>query len=228
MMLLLCILTILDGNRATVTTEEIRSAVERYLHDNLPSASVVTTEIEYRSLPADVKVPAGTRTVRVAPKQGMHLKGRVGLPVEIVCGGKVHTTILCSVVIRTFEEVYVAVRPLGKNEMLDPSLFIVQRIETTEMDDVLTANSSLMGLRTKRMLNERSALRRSAVEMAPAVRRDQLVSMLVRTGSVTVGASGVAKDDGALGAVVPVQRLGSKETVQARVVGHQIVEIEVR
>ncbi|NUN69074.1 MAG: flagellar basal body P-ring formation protein FlgA [Bacteroidetes bacterium] len=228
MTFLLCILLLMSGDRATVTTEEVRSAVERYLHANLPSAAVVTTEIEYRSLPADLKVPAGPRTIRVAPKQGMQLKGRVGLPVEIVCGGKVHTTILCSVIIRTFEEVYVAVRPLGKNELLDQSLFILQRIETTEMDDAVTAGTSLLGLRTKRMLTERSALRHSAVETAPAVRRDQLVSMLVRSGTVTIGASGVAKEDGVLGALVQVQRLGSKETVQARVVGQQIVEIDVR
>lgn len=227
-MLLLCILTMLDGNRTTVSTEEIRTAVERYLHENLPAASVVMTEIEYKSLPADIVIPDGPHTVRVAPKQATMLKGRVGLPVEIVRNGKVHTTILCSVNIRTFEEVYVAVRPLGKNEPLDPSLFVLQRIETTEMEDAVTAGTSLLGLRTKRMLNERSALRRSAVEPAPAVRRDQLVSMLVRSGTVTIGASGVAKDDGAVGEIIPVQRLGSKEMVQARVVGQQIVEIEVR
>lgn len=226
MLALLFILLTGDGNRTTVAADEVRTVVERYLQSQLPADG--SREFVFRSLPSDLTVPAGELTVRVAATQPLARKGYVGIPVEVLCNGAVQRTILCSVLIRTFEDVYVVLRSLGKEEMLDASVVAVQRIETTEMDDAVTAATPLTGLRTKRMLNERSVLRRSALELLPAVRRDQPVSLLVRSGAVTVGAAGIAKQDGAVGEEVLVLRNGAKEAVRGRIVGQQLIEIDVR
>jgi flagella basal body P-ring formation protein FlgA len=96
------------------------------------------------------------------------------------------------------------------------------------MNDAVSAQMPITGLRTKRMVKENSVLQRSFLEGIPAVKRDQRVSLLVKANNITIGSSGTAKEDGQMGEEILVQRTGTRETVRATVVGQSIVEIEVK
>ena len=224
---LIAILLLLGGERTVVTTDEFRGAIDRYLRAH-PAADGVERETEYKSLPKDLTLPKGEYELRVSLSQPLAAKGHCGIPVELLRNGAVERTILCSVLLRTYENVYVLIRPFEKNEMIDPSFLIVRRVETTTMDDAIPATADLSGLRTKRMVKENSVLQRSIIEQLPVVHRDQRVSLLVRTSSITIGASGIAKEDGRVGDEIVVQRSGSKETVRGTVVGPSVVHIDVK
>ncbi len=221
------ILLLIGGDRTVLTSEDFQRVIDRYLNENLRMEGI-ETEVSFRSLPNELILPKGEYSLRVAQNQPMMKKGYSGIPVEIVNGGRIERTVMCSVFIRTFENVYVAVRPFAKNEELDAAFLMVNRIETTTMNDALSAQMPITGLRTKRMVKENSVLQRSFIEEIPVVKRDQRVSLLVKANNITIGSDGIAKEDGRMGEEILVQRTGTRETVRATVVGHSIVEIEVK
>lgn len=221
------ILLLIGGDRTVLTSEDFQRVIDRYVNENLRMEGI-ETEVSFRSLPNELILPKGEYSLRVAQNQPMMKKGYSGIPVEIVNGGRIERTVMCSVFIRTFENVYVAVRPFAKNEELDAAFLMVNRIETTTMNDALSAQMPITGLRTKRMVKENSVLQRSFIEEIPVVKRDQRVSLLVKANNITIGSDGIAKEDGRMGEEILVQRTGTRETVRATVVGHSIVEIEVK
>lgn len=224
---LVFIALLLGGDRTVLTPADFRQTIDRYLKENLRTEGV-ETEYSFRSLPNEISLPKGEYSLRVPQSQPLTKKGHSGIPVEILHAGNVERVVMCSVFIRTFEKVYVALRPFEKNEELDPSFFAVDRIETTNMNDAVTFDMPVSGLRTKRMMKENTVLQRSFIETVPAVRRDQRVSLLVKANNITIGSSAVAKDDGAIGDEILVQRVGTRETVRAKIIGQSIVEIEVK
>ncbi len=227
MTLLVIILMLIGGEKSVVKPTDFQQLIDQYLKENLHTDGV-ETEYSFRSLPNEIILPKGEYSIRVAQTQPLLKKGYSGIPVEIVNDGKVERVVLCSVFIRTFENVFVAIRPFEKNEEIDASFLVVSRIETTNMNDAITAMMPLAGLRTKRMVKENSVLQRSFIEEIPAVKRDQAVSLLVKANNLTIGSSGIAKEDGLIGEEILVQRVGTRETVRAKVVGQSIVEIEIK
>lgn len=227
MMWMVLIMMLFSGDRTVLRSEDFQQVIDQYLKENLRTEGV-ETEVSFRSLPNELVLPKGEYSIRVAQNQPLVKKGYSGIPVEIVNGDRIERTVMCSVFIRTFENVYVAVRPFAKNEEIDAAFLIVNRIETTSMNDAVSAQMPVTGLRTKRMVKENSVLQRSFLEGIPAVKRDQRVSLLVKANNITIGSSGIAKEDGQMGEEILVQRTGTRETVRATVVGQSIVEIEVK
>ncbi len=221
------ILLMLSGDPTVLRTADFQQVIDRYLNENLRTEGV-ETEVSFRSLPNELTLPNGEYSVRVAQNQPLVKKGYSGIPVEILNGERVERTVMCSVFIRTFENVYVAIRPFAKNEEIDPAFLIVSRIETTNMNDAVTEQMPVSGFRTKRMVKENSVIQRSFIEGIPAVKRDQRVSLLVKAKNLTIGSTGIAKEDGRIGEEILVQRSGTHETVRAVIVGQSIVEIEVK
>ncbi|KAB2925970.1 MAG: flagellar basal body P-ring formation protein FlgA [Bacteroidetes bacterium] len=221
----LLILMLQTAPPAHVTADDFASVLGPYVRETAGSGGV-HAEWSFRTVPSGVTAPSGRYSLRVAGTAPVSPKGHVGVPVEVVSGGKAVRTVVCSIYIRTFEDVYVAVRPLRKHEELSADVLAVRRIETTTVADPYPVLAPVTGYRTRRMVSPNSVIRTSLIEELPAVRRDERVSLLVRSSNLTIGASGVAKDDGRIGEVIPVQRAGTKELVRAKVVGQQIVEVE--
>ncbi|MFZ4619142.1 MAG: flagellar basal body P-ring formation chaperone FlgA [Bacteroidota bacterium] len=224
---LVLMMMLLGGDRSVLKSSDFQQVIDQYLKENLHTEGV-ETEYSFRSLPNEIVLPKGEYSIRVAQTQPLVKKGYSGIPVEIVNSGKVERVILCSVFIRTFENVFVIIRPFEKNEEIDASFLAVSRVETTTMNDAVTAMMPVAGLRTKRMVKENTILQRSFIEEIPAVKRDQPVSILVKAENLTIGSAGIAKEDGLIGEEILVQRAGTRETVRAKIVGQSIVEIEVK
>jgi len=226
MVILFILLFFGDAEKTALTPDDFRRTITSYIDAQLDNKGI-EREIEFRSLPKEIVIPKRDVALRVSQSEPIGTRGYVAIPVEVLVNGKVDRVILCSVNIRTFQNVFVVVKGVGKGNAFDETWAVLQRVETTKYSDcdLITFRGQLTGVQTKRMLKERTILRAEYFEPIPAVRQNDIVSVLVKTNNVVIGAAGIAKQEGCIGDEIKIQRLGSKEILTAKIVGKNIVEV---
>ena len=215
------------GEKTVIHSAEFQTVVATYVQETL-KPKYADAFVEYRSLPEAVTLPQGNYTLRVAVAGGTPQKGYMGIPVEVWNGEKLVNTILCSVVVRTFDEAVVAIKQIEKNENLDPQFFILQKIETTTENDLVTSLEQIKEFRSKRLVKANSVLRTSMMEEIPSVLQNEVVSVVVKSKNLSIGTAGIAKQDGRIGDEIKIQRNGVRDFITAKVIGKKAVEIIVQ
>ncbi|MBW7886917.1 MAG: flagellar basal body P-ring formation protein FlgA [Bacteroidetes bacterium] len=216
------------GRTETISESAFQNTVQHYLVNELQNSGV-EYHIEYRSLPKEIILPQGDYTLRITSQRPPALKGYVSLPVEIWNGSACLQTVMCSVLIRTFETVYVTNRMFEKNEEIDLTSLTRRNLETTFFREApITSVEPLKQKRMKKNVKENSVIVPSVVEELPVIQRDDVVTIMVKSNNVLLRSTGIARQEGFLGRKIPVVRSGSKEIVQAKVIGKQTVEIIAR
>jgi flagellar basal body P-ring formation protein FlgA len=213
--------------KTVVGSDQLQETVKAYVESSL-AGKFPGINIEFRTIPRDVVFPEGEYSVKVSSSFGVPKKGYSGIPVEIRKEGRLLQTIVCSVIIRTFDNVLTTVRKVDKGEPLTMPVFEKRNMETTFLaDDMIGSLKQFTHFRAKRMINKNSVLHRSMIEEIPSVVPNQIVTVVAIGVNVNVEAAGIAKDEGRIGDVIKVKRVGSKEYVSAMVVGEKRVEIIV-
>jgi flagella basal body P-ring formation protein FlgA len=69
-------------------------------------------------------------------------------------------------------------------------------------------------------------LRRDQIELAPVVKRGDIVQVVAETPVLRISVKGMAKQDGAKGDRIKVVNLRSKKVIYAQVVDGQTVSVE--
>lgn len=214
------------GGDVRLQPEVLKRTVEEFIRQSY-SDSPEEVVVEFRNLPAVPIVLSDTPSLRVVPGARLFPRGALTLPVEIIVGGKVVHRLAVSVNVRTYGEVLVATAQIAKHALLLESDFRRQRVETTHAPaDRLAHDDDLTGMRAARIIAAGSILCRSMLEPKPAILRDQLINLEVRSGSVFIAAPAIAREDGYAGNMVEVQRVHSRERLKARVVNGTTARIE--
>ncbi len=230
MWLLLNIVTglmLADAGR-TAEANEIQQVVREYILSQVDT-TVASVDVEFRSLPTRVmNIPeeGGLRVVHVPHKR---LRGNVILAVEVFSPVRVEHTFLLSVKIREYRSVLKAAGKIEKGSVGESIPVIMDRVESTNITgELLTASEQLVGMRARRIIKAGGILTDDMFEPVPIIKQGRTVRLIVRTGSVVITTSAVAKEDGGPGSVVLVQKEGRGERLKARVVDKETVELLTR
>ena len=177
-------------------------------------------------IPPGVELPVTAYEVRVSVPAGAQRKGEVRCETEIVVRGDVVRRFPLSVVVRTIGDALVADRLLDRHAVVAAGDVEVQRIETTEYAEQPPASvSELAGWRLKRIVPAGTVLLRSMFEPVPLVRSGRQVTILVRSGSIRVRTSGVARGDGGKGDRVAVRPANGRKEISGVVVANDVVQV---
>ena len=210
-----------------VLAEEVRQVVAQHIRA-LGPASPDEMSIEFRKVPDDIQASSETYELRVIEDGHPALKGNVTLPVELLCHGAVERRFTVSVKIRRFGDALFAVRQLPQHAQLSGEDVLVQRVETTNLPgDIITRESKLQGMRTKRIISRGGVLRENMFETQPLVKPEDNVNFVVTTKTVRISVHAVAREDGREGDVVGVVRQGSRGMLKGKVVDQRTVELKL-
>lgn len=103
---------------------------------------------------------------------------------------------------------------------------VMREMDVTLLDaEVLGSADGLTGLRARRYLPANTALRRTDLEVAPPVVREQDVVVRVAVGRVSIETRGVAQQDGRTGELIKIRNPANAEVYMAQVAGAGTVEI---
>jgi flagella basal body P-ring formation protein FlgA len=209
-----------------VSPDRIKQAVSAYVAARL-DAHHEDYQIEFRGLPSAIVASSPAYAVQIGISSVPVLKGLVGIPVEIVCNGRVEQRVVVSARIRTFARALVVSRQLQRHEIISADATTAQRVETTgQADDFIPDGAQIIGMRTVRMISVNAVLCRSMVERTPVVKQDDAVTIAVRSGKTTVTVQGVAKQEGCIGDVITVQRPGLVDRFKATVIDARTVLVD--
>jgi flagella basal body P-ring formation protein FlgA len=227
-LLLIVLLLLPTGEKTVIGSDRLQEIVKSYAEKNL-NKRYSNVRLEFRSVPPAFHLQGGDCIIEVSSAVGLLQKGYSGIPVEIRRNGKLVQTIVCSVVIRTFEDVFLSAKELTKNEPVRVLSFEKKKIETTFLgDDIVLNFDQCNHCRAKRIIGINSVLRESMIEEIPSVIQNKTVSVIVVANNITIETTGIAKEEGRIGDIVKVQKQGSRQFVYGKVVGDQRVEIVIQ
>ena len=130
--------------------------------------------------------------------------------------------------LKAFSPVMVARRTLRPGDAVQPSDIAAEERDVAGAGGaLLSADPGLAGTRWRatRVVRPGEPLRRSDLELAPEVLRGQQVRVSLVSELFTIQTTGIARDEGRLGAVIAVTRPGATEPYFAEVTGERAVVI---
>ena len=221
-----CLTFWLAAPPAVLDAGAIRDTVASFVERNA-GGSGEQTRVELLHVPGALAVSSPEYLLEVEPIGSRRLRGAVSLMVDVVVAGKVEQRIPISATVRTFGTAVVAARPLERHTVINPGDVRLQQTETTmlspgycrEMEEVVSR-------RTKRMFTEGGIIYRVMCEDVPLIRQGDIVTLVVRAGTVTLSGRATAKQDGKQGDLIAVQRVGSHDRIRSRVLDARTVEAE--
>jgi flagellar basal body P-ring formation protein FlgA len=176
-----------------------------------------------------VALPAGTVTLETRACGRETPARRMCVWVDILVDGVRRKSVPVWLRVEARRKVLVATEALPAGSAVGASAFALELRDVAALSGApLAADARTGPLRLRRPLDRGQALLASDVEPAPAVTRNQDVTVLVRTGAIQVEAPGVALSDGKLGAVVRVRNPRSGEIYHARIVDDGVLTANSR
>lgn len=122
--------------------------------------------------------------------------------------------------------IVVATRELARGETIaEQDVELVRAEPNNLLHKPLMSLDDVVGKETTRVVAAGQPIAEPGVRAVLLVRRGQVVTVYSRSGGVQIRITGRAKENGALGDLVPVEGITSRETFHARVSGPQEVEI---
>lgn len=213
-----------DAGR-TIEASEIKQIVRQYIFAHVDTADA-SIDIEFRSLPTRVMNIPESGGVRIAHAPQKRLRGNVILAAEVFSDARVEHTFLVSVKIREYRSILKAAGRISKGTRGETVLVEGDKVESTNLTgELITSHAQLAGMRAKRIIKAGAILTTDMFEPVPVINQGRTVKLIVRTGSVMITTSAIAREDGGPGSMVLVQKEGTGERLRARVVDEETVEL---
>ncbi|SLN77133.1 flagellar basal body P-ring formation chaperone FlgA [Oceanibacterium hippocampi] len=126
-------------------------------------------------------------------------------------------------------EVPVLARQLSPGEVIaaDDVRLVAVRESTVRRNTVLESDT-LVGMAVKRPIRAGQPVRVGDLTTPKLVTKGELVSIRLRSGSLSLTASGIAQESGAAGDIIRVVNQQSRKTIQATVEGPRIVTVDLQ
>ncbi len=124
-------------------------------------------------------------------------------------------------------KIIVAARDLARGEVLTAEDLALEEGRARTASSVYNL-AELMGLRTTRHIRSGTEITLSAVERIPAIDRGDAVTIVARTGAMSVSAPGTARAAGQVGDIIPVENSLSRKIVYGKIIAADTVEVDIR
>lgn len=216
-----------DVESVTFTGQEIAERAKAYLYSRLPW-DYENFSVELERLPSDVIVPMGQSEpiIKISDTDSIKDRGPVQLRVSVIVDGKVFTKFRVFFRVHIFEDVVLVKKQLRRLEVLSEDDLYIKRTETTKLGGLTFGSiEDLVGKRTIRPIRPYSVVTFDMVETPPAIRKGDVIKMLVKKGNFMVTAKGISNEDGKKGDVIRVKNYDSKKQLYGKVIDSETVAI---
>ncbi|MCF6148469.1 MAG: flagellar basal body P-ring formation protein FlgA [Candidatus Kuenenia sp.] len=214
----------------TITGDEILQTAKDYVTSNL-SFSERNEEIvvEADRPPNDAMLPFGGGNIRMEVSQvnANKSRGRVQVVVRIYVGDKQYQKIPMYFNIRHYEDIVVASKRINRNDILTAKDLYIKRVETTRMPGITTFDNMkpLLGKRVLYTILPDKPLTQNMIDEPAAIKKGELVKILVKIGNLSVITKGIAKEDGYKGRVIKIMNLDTKRELYGEVKDDYTVKV---
>ncbi len=210
--------------KQTVSAAEIERRVRSYILEQMPWARE-DVEIGPVSGARELTLPAGALRYGIAAQKQADFLGRTSFEVRIATADVAEKHLWVNADIRVYAPVVVARRPLGRLSRIGPDDVVVEKRNLAQVpQDAVRAVAELSGKRSRRNIQAGEPIRASQVEVPPAVKRGDLVTLRVENNTLVITALGKVLETGKPGEVIRVENISSHREVYGRVIDSKTIE----
>lgn len=166
-------------------------------------------------------------SIRAPIADGMPLRRRMAVMVELNSGGGTIERVPVWLAVEAYKEVPVYVRDMQRGDPISAADFQLQEIDLTRVQGELlpfTAFTESQQLRYD--IRAGTALVKQQLEAAPAIRRGDRVSLQLVGETISIIASGIARGQGFTGDMIEVLVDGADKPTRARITGQGETRID--
>lgn len=212
-----------------ISGEEIANHAEKYLRNKLNHGKDEEAVVELQHIPEDQIVPLGDGNVKLRfSRTSMgKSKKKVYLSINIVVNGNVYTTVGLMFNIKRFGSVVVTERVIKSGDVIRKGAVSLESVETTELsEDAFNNVEDVIGKVAKRSLRPGQIVTGKIVENMSAMKKGDIVVILIKSSGLEVTAKGICQEDGAYGDMVKVVNIDTKKVLYGSVLDSGTVEIQ--
>ncbi len=207
------------------SVEAVRTAISEYVTtqtgtDNFYDVEVTLDDAQIRALAAasnKLSIKGGSE-----PWTGSQ-------QFTITVAGKKVQNISVDAVVRPTPTVVVAVHSIARGEVVQDDDVKLQHIRPSgDSADAFDRVVAVVGQETTRAIGAGQLVERDSIRSPVYVRKGDAVTVYARSAGLRVRTTARATDDGSLGELIKVESMLSRQTLFARVIGPQEVEIYAR
>lgn len=219
------------GAEVKVTVEAVcikKADIEKVITDLLQKAKpgILKKWIELNNIPKEIWLSNDNWELKAVPIGKLPELGTALFKVIISNKNEKGREINISGKIRETAILYRTIRELPRHAEIKPD-----DLETVEME--LSSGKELLGeikgrIRTKRLIRQGEVLRTDQIQPVPLVHKEHEVVVIVRSKTVEITTSGIAKADGWLGDEILVVNPKSKKNFRGRVINENMVEVIIK
>lgn len=217
------------GHSAEITLdrEELQSLFRELLVADSPWNQNDLDIDNFSSKPSQVTIPAGKLTYTVLNQIHPQYLGHKMLSVMINIDAVPQIKLKMQGTLDLYEDVVVTSHRLKQNSLINEEDLTLARRKITEFAHQLVPSiNDAVGMKTARSLAGGTVLLSQYVKKQPLIKRGDMVTILVTSGSLKITTQGEARGKGAEGELVKVKNLASRRIITARVVDRGVVEVE--
>ncbi|MCC5648002.1 flagellar basal body P-ring formation chaperone FlgA [Nostoc sp. CHAB 5824] len=210
--------------KSDVATDEIVKAALPVAQDRIKE--MADTSIEPIPPTNGVTLPKGNVTFAVGAVRGEPTLGKIMVPVALKIDGKIQQTVEVAFKVTRRTRVLIATRTLEPNEILTLEDIAFAKIDLPSgfVRPVQTLKDAV-GRRVKSRVNADAPISLNLLDLPPAVKYNDRVTIEFIIGSVRITAPGLVRGMGAIGDTIRVHAPDTKKDLDAVVVDSRTVRI---
>jgi|GEM_PF-2153684 len=210
--------------KSDIAADEIVKAALPAAQDRIKE--MADTTIEPIPLTNSVLLPKGNVTFATGAVRGEPTLGKLTVPVALKIDGKIQQTVEVSFKVTRRTLVLIARRTLEPNEILTMEDVAFAKIDLPSgfVRPVKTLREAV-GKRVKSRVNADAPISLNLLEMPPAVKYNDRVTIEYIIGAVRITAPGIVRGSGAIGDTIRVHAPDTKKDLDAVIVDSRTVRI---
>ncbi|KJS30383.1 MAG: hypothetical protein VR64_16985 [Desulfatitalea sp. BRH_c12] len=213
-------------NATAVTAEQIQETVKIFIETHAPwsKAQMKIRPIQYSQEHA---LPVGHLTLQATAPKHTDWLGGIVFSVQMQIDHQTIKRVFVPAYVEVWQDVVLAAKPLGRNQPVLASDLKITRMNMARVPaNAVLRTDQAIGRSANRSIAINSILRFDQIDTPPVVRRGDRVQVLAQSALLTATTQGVAQENGVAGDSIRVMNLGSKKSLQARVVDAQTVRVD--
>lgn len=208
-----------------ISPEEIERILKQFICKKMPwDTAQATIKI---SSTKGITLSAGEISYEVVPQKREDYLGVTNLSLIFMVDGTIEKKLWVNAHIDVSKEVVVSNHPLSRHDTVTEGDIRLEKMNLAELPaNVVTDPLEVIGKRTKRAIDPNLPLKLGFLEVAPLVRRGDLVTIVAESDNLKITTQGIVSENGCKGEMVRVINTNSRKDVYARVVDSRTVAVD--
>jgi flagellar basal body P-ring formation protein FlgA len=186
------------------------------------------TQISFHGNERDITGPPGAVKINVALKENYSPMGRQSIPVEISINNNLFKTVRVDSFTDVREELVATRHSITRGRVIAAEDLVLKSVSAKRIRGLAFRDQKdVIGKVARTAIASGELVRERHIETAPAVKRGDVVMLVLSNPFLYVKTYGVALEDAAIGEVVKVKNLDTKVRVLGRVQDAQTVRVEM-